>query len=557
MEHAAVRPPTPAGRLRASARARADATALVWQDQRISYAELDARVDAGVGALRALGVGPGQRVALVLPNTPAFVESWYAVLRLGAVAVPAAPALAPDELRHVLADSGACVAVVAADRAADVSSLRPRLPQLHGVVAASGTPAAGDDADHVWSALVDWHLDDEPAGATGLPTSDAAGLDAPDGHDDPRGPDDSEGRDTPEGCDPAGPVDHGDRDEPDRLAALVYTSGTTGRPRGAMLTTRNLVANQDQSLAGRLRLEPDDVVLAVLPLFHIYGLNVVLGPALTAGCAVVLQERFDVVLTAELVADRGVTVVPGAPAMYVAWAQHPPTADFGAVRLCASGAAPLPRAAAARFTDATGVPVHNGYGLTEAGPAVCSSAQDDQVRPGSVGRPLPGVELRLVVDGRDVEPGDPGEVWVRGDNVFAGYWKDEAATAAALTEDGWLRTGDVGALDEDGWLHLLDRRTDLILVSGFNVYPREVERVLRTHPAVADVAVVGRPDPTTGETPVAHVVPADGATVVTEDLAAHCRTQLAAYKCPTSYVVADALPTTVTGKVRRTDLRGL
>ncbi len=497
---------TPAGRLRATAAERGDHVAVRWQDRALTYAQLDERVDAVTAALAEKGVGPGDRVAIVLPNVPAFVEAWYGVLRLGAVAVPAAPALAADELRHILADSGAVLAVVSASVAEAVAPLRGVLPALRTVVVAGATAAS---ADARWATMV--------ADPGGQPVETE------------RGPDD--------------------------LAALVYTSGTTGRPRGAMLTNRNLVTNQDQSLAGRHRVEPDDVVLLVLPLFHVYGLNVGLGPTVTMGATVVLQERFDPYATAELVAQTGVTVLLGAPPMYVAWAQSPPQDQLRGVRLCASGAAALPRAVWTAFREATGHEIREGYGLTEAAPSVTSSALGDDVRPGFVGPPLPDVELRLVEDGTDVEPGDPGEVWVRGPNVFVGYWGDAEATARALTDDGWLRTGDVGVLDDEGWLRLVDRHTDLIIVSGFNVYPREVERVLRGHPGVADVAVVGAPHPQTGETVVAHVVRTDDEELSGEELDDWCRARLARYKCPTAINVVAELPRTVTGKVRRTELR--
>ncbi len=496
---------SPAARLRITAARRADHPALRWQDRVVTYGELDARVDAGTAVLADLGVGPGDRVVVALGNAPAFVEAWYAVLRLGAVAVPAAHVLAPDELRHIVHDSGAVVAIVAPGVAEGLATNRGVLPALRTVVSAGGDASA---ADGRWSDLL---------AEGGTPVENERGL--------------------------------------DELAALVYTSGTTGRPRGAMLTNRNLVVNQDQSLAGRHRLEEDDVVLLVLPLFHVYGLNVGLGPAVTVGCTIVLQERFDAVTTADLIADTQVSVVLGAPPMYVAWGQHPPIGKLGSVRLCASGAAPLPRAAAETFVRTTGLTIREGYGLTEASPSVTSSALHDEVRMGSVGVPLPGVEVRLVDDGEDVEVGDPGEVWVRGENVFAGYWQDDEATARSLTEDGWLRTGDVGVWDEDGWLYLVDRHTDLIIVSGFNVYPREVERVLRQHPSVADVAVIGVPHPATGESIVAFVVRDGDAELLEDELDTFCRAGLARYKCPSSIRVVAELPRTVTGKVRRADLR--
>jgi long-chain acyl-CoA synthetase len=353
------------------------------------------------------------------------------------------------------------------------------------------------------------------------------------------------------------PVPVADR-APGDLAVLVFTAGTSGPPRAAMLTHANLLANIEQCarVEGRA-LRADDVVLGVLPLFHIFGLNVVLGQALHAGAAVVLQERFDPVESLEAIRRHRVTVVAGAPPMYVAWATMP-GADRDAmrsVRLAISGAAKLPEEVAAAFTARFGVPVFEGYGLTEAGPVVTTGV-GDLPRPGSVGVPVPGVEVRLVdADGDDVEAGDPGEIWVRGPNVFAGYWQDPEATARVLTPDGWLRTGDVAVADADGWLYLVDRRKDLIIVSGFNVYPAEVEEVLRAHPRIAEAAVVGEPDPYSGEAVKAFVVPVAGTHLDEDEVIAHCASRLARYKCPTRVAFVEALPRNAVGKALRRALR--
>jgi long-chain acyl-CoA synthetase len=496
-----------AARLRHTATEHPDRPALIWEGGQRSYGELHRRVEAGTAALQELGVGPGERVALVLGTTPAFVEVAGSVLRAGAALVPLLPGLAPDELRHALRDSGATVAVVGPERGADVAGLRPELPDLRHLVAAGVTIDGAPD----WDELVD------------------------------RG----------------GPATRVER-RPEDLAALVYTSGTTGRPRGAMLTRGNLAANQDQSLAGRFEVGADDVVLLVLPLAHIYSLNVGLGACITAGATMVLVERFDPQQVLDTIARDRVSVVLGAPPMYVAWLEGGllDDADLGSVRLAVSGAAPLPVQVFERFREATGVAIEEGYGLTEAGPSVTANSMGPAPRPGSVGLPLPGIELRLVDDdGHDVVRGDPGEVWVRGPNVFQGYWNDPEGTAAVLAPGGWLRTGDVGTRDEDGYLYLVDRKRDLIIVNGFNVYPREVERVLHEHPSVGQAAVVGQPHPLTGETVVAHVVPRAGATIDPAELVAACRENLARYKCPTSIEVLDDLPYTATGKVRRRVLR--
>jgi long-chain acyl-CoA synthetase len=501
------RVPDLAARLRRTALERPDHPALVAGERTVTYGQLHTRVDAATAALQGLGVGPGTRVALILGTTVAFVEAYAAVLRAGAAFVPLLPGLAPDELRHALADAGAAVVIVGPERADAVAGLRDQLPDLDHLVVVGARVEGGHDYEHL---LAD-------AGQPELVTRDA-----------------------------------------DDLAALVYTSGTTGRPRGAALTRGNLAANQDQSLAGRFEVGGDDVVLLVLPLAHIYSLNVGLGTSVTVGATMVLLERFDPAEALEVIARHRVSVVLGAPPMYVAWLESGllEQTDTSSVRLAVSGAAPLGIPTLERFTAVTGLTIEEGYGLTEASPSVAATSMADAPTPGSVGLPLPGVEVRLVdAQGRDVETGDPGELWVRGPNVFQGYWNDPEGTAAALTPDGWLRTGDVATRDEHGILRLVDRLRDLIIVSGFNVYPREVERVLLEDPWVADAAVVGAPHPLTGETVVAYVLPRTGGEIDVDALHQRCRGRLARYKSPTRIEVVTALPFTATGKLRRGELR--
>jgi long-chain acyl-CoA synthetase len=295
----------------------------------------------------------------------------------------------------------------------------------------------------------------------------------------------------------------------------------------------------------------DDVLLGVLPMFHIFGLNVLLGLAMKAGASIVLVERFDPASALDTIRDRGVTIVAGAPAMYAAWAALP-NADpdaFRTVRVAASGAAPLPADVTHGFEARFGVTILEGYGLTEAAPTVTSSIGRPP-RPGSIGVPLPGIEVRLVDDGHDAFEGDAGEVWVRGPNVFAGYWNDSETTAQVLTDDGWLRTGDVATVDDDGYLYLVDRAKDLVIVSGFNVYPAEVEGVLASHPRVREVAVAGVAHPHTGETVKAYVV-SDGAAVDEDDLIEFCAARLARYKCPTKITFVPELPKGLAGKLLR------
>jgi len=293
----------------------------------------------------------------------------------------------------------------------------------------------------------------------------------------------------------------------------------------------------------------------------VFGLNAVLGLTLAAGASTVLLDHFDAAAAARTVRDERVTVLAGVPAMYHAFLEldddaAPPDA-FASVRLAVSGAAALGEDVYDGMRKRFNVVVHEGYGLTEASPIVTTSAIGRRdPAPGSIGPPVPGVDVRLVdVDGDDVLPGDPGEIWVRGPNVFPGYWRDTDATSRALTGDGWLRTGDVAVADDQGELSLVDRAKDLVIVSGFNVYPAEVEDALLEHPDVAEAAVVGEPDPRTGEAIVAFVVPEPGRTLDADQLVAHCSRSLARYKCPARVEVVDALPRSFAGKVLRRELR--
>jgi long-chain acyl-CoA synthetase len=286
---------------------------------------------------------------------------------------------------------------------------------------------------------------------------------------------------------------------------------------------------------------------------------VALGLTLATGGALVLEERFDASASLALVGDLGVTSLVGAPTMFAAWAdlaEGNGADSMRAVRRAISGAAALPADVAARFEARYGIPLWQGYGLTEASPAVSTSLGTGRNRPGSVGRPLPGVDVRIVDEaGADALAGDPGEIWVHGPNVFAGYWQDPASSAEVLSSDGWLRTGDIGVIGEDGDLYVVDRRKDLVIVSGFNVYPAEVESVARAVPGVADAVVVGRPDPVTGESIELVVVREPGAEVSEEQLRHACALSLARYKCPESIRFVAELPRGLVGKALRRVLR--
>ena len=481
--------------LLAGARDAPDRTALLGDRGPTSFGQLAGAAARLAAQLGDDGVRPGDRVALVSPTTEAFVTAYLAALHAGAVCVPLNPAAPPLALRDELTVVDPTVVLTAG----------------------AGGPAV---AEAGWAA--------RPVDLDTLPAGEAPRADR----------------------------------RPDDVAVLLFTSGTAGAPRAAMLTHANLAANLDQVQAHPgLALRPGDVGLGGLPGFHVFGLNVVVGLGLAAGAATVLVERFDAAAAVRLAAEHHVTVLAGVPTMFEALLAlddraAPPDA-FAGLRLAVSGAAPLPPEVAAAFASRFGVVLHQGYGLTEASPIVATTALSAAApRPGSIGRPLPGVTVRLVDPaGQDVLAGDPGEVWVAGPNVFAGYWHDEAATAAVLDADRFLHTGDVAVADDEGSLWLVDRRKDLIIVSGFNVYPAEVEDVLAARADVREAAVVGAPSPRTGETVVAFVVPEPGARPDPAELLAHCAQRLARYKCPTRVELVDALPRTDAGKLLRRALR--
>ena len=504
----------------------------------LTWAELDDQVAVASTALLGLGLRAGDRVALQLGNTFDFPVLYFGALRAGLVVVPANPAYTVPELTYLLADSGAYVLVtssVATIEAAD--QLRADAPALrHVVVAAPSGPDGTEPLPALLAAAVQGH---PAAVAQGEPAAVAQGE--------------------PVATTQGGPVAaaqgvtgsiHGGED----LAVLLYTSGTSGRPRGAMLPHRALLANLDQ--CGAIQppvVGPDDILLLVLPLCHVYGLNPGLGMVAWAGCTGILVDRFDPAETLALMARCGVTNVPAAPQMYAAWAGQPGLGEgFATVRTALSGAAPLPPATLARFA-AAGITVYEGYGLTETAPVLTSTVVGGRAKAGSVGRPIPGVEvvLRDVTD-EPVEDDDPGEIVVRGRNLFTGYWPDGSGGPDV---DGWFPTGDVAFADDDGDLHLVDRRRELILVSGFNVYPAEVEAVLLGHPAVADVAVIGQPDDRTGETVVAYVVAEPGQALSRESLLEWAARSLARFKLPSVIEFVAELPYSATGKVSKARLR--
>ena len=484
-----------------------DAVALISRGKNISYGALGEAVGRYRAGLQSLGLEPGDRVAIVCGNNPYFVEAYLAILGAGCIAVPLNPMSPALELAHQLMVVGAR-AVVVGPTARNVFSTidRDEIASVEFLLGCGFVPEGGFEI---------------------------------------------------ESFDDLEPTPIVDRDD-DATAVLVFTSGTAGSPKAAMLSHSNLRTNIAQILSTQGSAQTaEDVAFAILPMFHIFGLNVVLGVSLAVGGSLLLVERFDPSSAIESIQKHQATIVSGPPTMWAAWASLPeaPADAFDSVRMAVSGAARLADETARSIERRYNLRVWEGYGLTEASPVVTSSAGTNAPH-GSVGVPVAGLEVRLVdEDGDDVLIGDSGELWVRGPNVFSGYWEDQEATDRAVDSEGWLRTGDVATVDDNGFIYLVDRVKDLIIVSGFNVYPAEVEEVLMLHPAIDACAVVGVPHPYSGEAVKAYVVAVPGESIEEDDVVRFCASRLARYKCPEKVWFVDEVPQGMGGKVLRRALR--
>ena len=482
-------------------------TALIYEQEFISFATLLERMKRVASFLRARGIQPGDRIAIQVDNRPEFAYVSGGVLMCGAVLVAINVMYLEDEIRYILQNSGARLLFSIDALAGRAQAVRSDLPDFEEVIVIGQTRP------------------ESIAFETVLSCPPAESILYPHGND---------------------------------LALLQYTSGTTGQPKGAMLTHKNVVSCLDMMAdVKQSRLKEGDIVLLVLPLFHCYGLILGLFGCTTYGVTTVLVNRFDPVEVFRLFEKHRVTVFYGAPPMYVAFVNTPglDKFDISSLDRCGSGAAPLPVAVMERFRQLTGVEITEGYGLTESSPTICTNANAETCQPGTVGKPLTNVEVRIVgKDGRDVAPGEIGELIARGDNIFIGYWNDEAATREAL-RDGWFYTGDMARMNEDGYFHIVDRKKDLVIVSGYNVYPVEVENALFRHPGIADAAVIGVPDPYQGESVMAVIVARPGADLTEEEVIAFVKARLATFKVPKHVAFVESLPKNRTGKVLKRVLR--
>ncbi|WP_085524276.1 long-chain-fatty-acid--CoA ligase [Tuberibacillus sp. Marseille-P3662] len=487
-------------------------TAISFYQQDISYQQLERSMDRFATGLQQNGIQKGDRVAMMLPNSPQFVMAYYGILRMGGIVTQVNPMLVERELEYILKDSEAKMIVVWDQLYPLVKKIQPRT-QVDIVVVVSLQKHGDNDCPEV--TFDDFLASDKErfSEVTIHPAED--------------------------------------------LASLQYTGGTTGRSKGVMLTHRNLVANVVQTyefFKDTISIGHDRF-LTVIPLFHVFGMTSGMNMAVYTAATNILLPRFDLGEVLETIKNEQPTTFPGVPTMYVAIANHPDAEAYGigSIRFCNSGSAPMPVELMKTFENRSGAEIFEGYGLSEAAPTTHCNPRFAKRKPGSVGIGLPSTDYKIVdySDGiKEMPPGEPGELIIRGPQVMKGYWRNPEETKNTLKK-GWLYTGDIATMDEEGYVSIVDRKKDLIIAGGYNIYPREVEEVLYQHPDVQEAVVVGIPDKYRGETVKAVVVLKDGSSFVEKDMLAYCRKYLAAYKAPKSIECRDVLPKTSVGKILR------
>jgi long-chain acyl-CoA synthetase len=494
------------------------ADALVFKGEKISYALLQEKIERWASVLAARGVKAGDSFGLVMRNSPEFVITFFALVRLGARAVPVNFLLKADEISFIFDDAGVVGVITQAPFLGNVLEARKKLSKLRDVVVTGGIRKEGAENRNLlfFEELM------------------AASSSAP----------------------PVSPSL-----DPEDVVMIIYTSGTTGKPKGAMLTHKNFISNAEQCLAMVPSLRRKDVFLCLLPMFHSFAWTVCVILPIYLGCRIVIVESIqpfgDVI---KQIFKHRASIFVAVPPIYAALLRVPfwwPMRWINPLRICISGAAALPVPIHDKFEKKFGIPLMEGYGLTEASPVVTLNPENKRL-PGSIGKPLPGVELRFIGEsGEEVVPGEVGEICIRGGNVMKGYYHQEEATQEAFLdkERFWLRSGDLGYTDPEGYVHISDRKKDLIIVKGLNVYPKEVEDILLEHPAVAEAAVVGIQDETGDELIRAFVTLKEGAQVEKQELLKLCRGKLAPYKCPKDLEIRKELPKNTLGKILKRELR--
>lgn len=500
--------------LRESAKKNPGHAALVLGETTLSYGELDGLARKFASALKGLGVKPGQHVALMLPNVPHFTAAYFGAQYAGAAVVPLNVLLTGDEVAYHLNDSDAVALVVWEGFLPAALKARPHAESLKHLIVARGleseveVPAGAHDMMHL-----------------------AAGAD---------------------------PVTDGPATNADDTAVILYTSGTTGRPKGAELTQFNMFYNAQYVAERLVGLSSKSVGLLTLPLFHSFGQTVMQNAFLYAGGTGVLLPKFDPEAALQLMHTHRVTMFSGVPTMYFALLHHPKADQFdlSSLEVCLSGGAAMPVEVMRAFDEKYGVNILEGYGLSETSPVASFNVLERPKKPGSIGLPLWGVEFRLEDDtGAVIEQvGAPGEICIKGHNVMKGYYKRPEATAEAI-RDGWFHSGDIATRDEDGYYFIVDRKKDMIIRGGYNVYPREIEEVLYQHPAVLEAAVVGVPDDKLGEEVKAVLAVKADVPVTEADIIAYCKERIAANKYPRQVELRPELPKGPTGKILKRELR--
>lgn len=493
---------------RAAARSWVKAPSVVFGGRTTDYAALDAASDRVAAALAGRGMRPGDRIGLYCINSDAFVIAYFGIVKAGAVVVPINLLLNPKEIAFILNDAGARALIYFEAFAQSVQGLKPEVPGLELSSCIGQANPLGD-----------------------VPFASLLSNDAP--------------------C-PNPPVNPAED-----LVAIIYTSGTTGRPKGAMLTHRNLLSNCT-SVHQALKMEPGrDRVLVVLPMFHAFAATAAMLSPLLAGCTIVPLPKFDPAQTADAIAAGGATLFMGVPSMFNLLLRLPPeyTGKLASLRFAISGGAAMPVEIMRQFEERFGKVVYEGDGPTECSPVTCVNPIGGLRKPGTVGLPVPGVEMKIMDEqGREVPRGRIGELCVRGANVMKGYWKLPAETAEAFFGE-WFRTGDLGTEDADGYFSIVDRKKDMVIVNGMNVYPRIIEELLYKHPAVREAAVIGEPDALHGEVPVAFVSLKDGATAAEAELRQYCRQNLGRHEVPRRVAFLPDLPKNAAGKIMKRELR--
>ncbi|SDJ88223.1 fatty acid--CoA ligase family protein [Sediminibacillus albus] len=491
-------------------------TAYIFEGKDTTYQQLESSISRFADSLQQMGYQKGDHLALAVGNSPYFIIGMYGALRAGITVIPINPIYTPDEMAYILQDGDVKGIITMDVLAAKFEAISDVLTDVrHVIIAETGEAVSQSAGDFLLKRMKPFaKMIEEGSSVFSRPQL-----------------------------------------KENDTALVLYTSGTTGKPKGAMLTHKNLYSNA-KDVADYLEMDGKDKVIAALPMFHVFCLTVALNAPLMNGGSVLIVPKFSPEAVFKIARKHGATVFAGVPTMYNYLLQTPGShkEDFQTIRLCISGGAAMPVALLKNFEQKFQVMVSEGYGLSEASPVTCFNPLDRERKPGSIGTNIKNVVNKVVDEfGEELPAGEVGELVVKGPNVMAGYYKMPEETEAIL-KDGWLYTGDMARMDEDGYFYIVDRRKDMIIVGGYNVYPREVEEVLYEHPEIAEVAVVGMPDRDTGEAVICFVV-SENPSLSEEDVISFCQERLAKYKVPVALEFLAELPKNTTGKILRKQLR--